>query len=125
MRKRLFCLVLPLLVWILIYEVSQWPCVIVGNVMHGRNLFCGIGNHVGGIWQMLGMDSDHWSMARRLWFIRVLISYVIISPLLVFAIQKFGLWLICLLVVCNIAFYDNFSHNIIYYGVGLAIGLRP
>lgn len=82
-RKRIRTLIVPLLIWNVLYFI--WPNVltVMANCVHGRAALCGVSSpSVSDILRILALDIFHEPYLNVLWFVRTLFIFVLMSPLL-------------------------------------------
>lgn len=103
-KKRIWTLLVPLLIWPIIGKVWAAPYIMIANYLSGRVIVNDVWLFDGRIWPGVGV----------LWFVRNLFILVILSPLILCFVRKFKkLWLI--LVFCLywllFTFLDPISPN--------------
>lgn len=101
--KRVKSVMLPFLMWALIYQVLFIPLSIYADVRAGRPFGTNISFLNGDALRVFGLVWDQWPVSVPLWFLRSLFLFVIVSPMIVWLLRKMSKLLILVLFSCAIA----------------------
>lgn len=96
LKKRIRTIVIPFVIWCLIYGIYMASRKVVGNICSGREIFANF-PHGWIALSWIGLYPLDRPIYGLLWFLRALMVYFFISPLLVFLVRKFGWCFICFL----------------------------
>ena len=114
------CVVVPYCLWCVLWQL----CVVVqrigANLLHDRPIFAMLGDL--GWSTFLGIDLLSHPNLAPMWFVRTLLVYVAVSPVLVWAIKKFGLWSLVLPFI-KLVFYKGEAFGTYHYFVDRFLGL--
>ena len=87
MRKRMYSLFVPFVVWSVCWQAYSLLVRILANCVGERDISDGVLSLVD-IQLMVGMDLYHHPLLPTLWFVRALLVFVAISPILKFLMGK-------------------------------------
>ena len=90
--KRMRTLLVPYIVWSLVYALLPLTVFFLANLMHGRIAFL---EHYASIrfWvNAFGLNPFAWPQLVPLWYMRALLMFVAISPLLFYFLKKSRYW---------------------------------
>lgn len=128
-RKRVRTLLIPFLIWNVLYSIYGLSLTIIANIMAGRELTA---NMLTG-WDVLMYFGIHPLKGGNygvLWFVETLFLFVIFSPVLVASIRRSG-WLVPIaLFGLSYAGLPSMPHNfnpgwMMYFAAGIAARFRP
>ena len=114
--KRMRTLLIPYIIWCLVYALLPLTVFFFANLLHGRIAFWG---HYASIrfWvNTLGLNPFAWPQLVPLWYVRALLLFVAISPLLLWFLKKTG-WLGLLILYgmsLTVGIYGWYSQNRLY-----------
>jgi len=93
LRKRAKSLLVPYILWSVIAVLPHFVLLIAANCVHLRAAGANCDNLTMPQWQsVLGVDIFHEPNLWTLWFLRALMMYVVLSPLIVRWVQKTDIW---------------------------------
>lgn len=128
-RRRLRTLLVPFLLWNFLFAAYGVALTIVANQLAGRDLTA---NLLRG-WDILmyfGIHPLRGGCYGVLWFIETLFLFVLISPILVWLIRRFGWFVPFVLLGLSYVGLPPFPHNfnpgwMMYFAAGIAARLYP
>lgn len=92
--KRFNSLVVPFVLWALLYQILLAPLVLLADFQAGRPIGANFALFNGEIMRVLGLLLDEKPYTYHLWYLRALFAYAIISPIVVTALRRFPkIWL--------------------------------
>lgn len=98
--KRVRSIVLPFIIWALLYQVLSIPLSIYADIRAGRPFGTNIAFLNGQTLSVFGLEWDKWPNTVPLWYLRSLFIFVLISPFVVWVVNKIPkVWLGGLFVV--------------------------
>lgn len=134
--KRMRTLLVPFVLWSVIYLGLRVGVIFVANLMHGRDILANVPT---GLWfwaRAIGLHPYDFPLLVPLWYMRTLLVFVVISPLIVKLIRSFPkgvlftLWVIAwtgtmLLGGIAAGFFGKFFslQGLFYFSIGLWIAL--
>lgn len=128
-RKRVRTLMIPFVLWNVIFSIYGIALTLVANILAGRNLSANLRTG----WDILmycGLHPLKGGNMGVLWFIETLFLFVLVSPLLVVLIRRFK-WAvpIGLLGLCYVGL-PGLPHNfnvgwMLYFAGGISARVRP
>lgn len=101
--KRVKSVMIPFLLWALIYQVLFTPLSIYADIRAGRPFGANISFLNGDALKVFGLVWDQWPVSVPLWFLRSLFLFVIVSPIIVWLLRKMPRIWIIVLCSCTIA----------------------
>ena len=114
--KRAQSLLVPYIVWSLIYASIPLIVFFLANLIHGRIRFLGEYASIRFWLHLLGLNPFAWPYLVPLWYVRALLMFVAISPLLMLFVKKtrwvsiIVLWLLSL----TVGIYGWYSQDRLY-----------
>lgn len=90
-RKRVYSLLVPYFAWCFIFALLPFVAAFAANLVHGRIVFPELDFNRRFWVQLLGLSPFCYPGLAPLWYIRTLLVFVIVSPILVWLIRKLGI----------------------------------
>ena len=90
--KRMKTLLVPYIVWSCLYALTSVTAFFLANLLHGRIAFLGHYASIQSWVNALGLNPFAWPQLVPLWYVRALLIFVAISPLLFYSIKKLKCW---------------------------------
>ena len=114
--KRIRTLLVPYVAWRLVYALLPLTIFFLVNLLHGRIAFLGQYASLRFWANVFGLNPFAWPQLVPLWYVRTLLIFVAISPLLLYFIKKSKwLWLIILwLLSMSVGIYGWQSQDLVY-----------
>lgn len=112
-KKRIKSLLVPYVVWSALWLLFLLARQLLDNVLQNQWLFCGTRTIINAH-SVLGFDLFRHPQLATLWYVRSLIIFVFISPLLMWALKK-NLWLVLSLAAIKTALYRGEASGTCFY----------
>ena len=87
LRKRCRTLLIPYLLWNIIYFCFENGIAVAANAIHGRGLMADVCAG-GGVYNVFGLDLSAAPYLFVLWYVRALLVLVAVSPILIWLLNK-------------------------------------
>lgn len=128
-RKRVKTLLIPFFFWCGVWTVYSWGIGIVGDVLKHRPIE----------WSLLpfmtldyiGLDFTQAPALFTIWFVRMLMLFVLVSPLVIFGVRRWSWLTVCGCVLLHLFIgrflnYYGFSFlSLAYFTAGIVLARRP
>ncbi|MBR3922422.1 MAG: acyltransferase [Kiritimatiellae bacterium] len=101
--KRVRTLVVPYIIWSLAYAFLPLTMEFAANIMHGKIAIPQTDFGLRFLIDTMGLSPFRLPRHYSLWYLRTLIIFVVLSPIFLFLIRKFGKWYLATLFFASLA----------------------
>lgn len=105
--KRVKTLLVPFFSWAILYQVLFIPLSLYADYRAGRPFGANVSFLNGNALCVFGLQWDMWPASVPLWYLRALFMFVLVSPVIVFALKKAAkTWIVLLFVSSQLLKYS-------------------